>query len=172
MIVPVQVYFYNFPCLPSLSKCQSMPSRELDINEMLDWDWDDDRGVSRLVTSTCVFCTSVTLTLTPQTARTIPTEPARKTLTVVAWLREKVEMAVTGNVQSITTQGVGSKASVFLQGESSSSAQLRLLCGGLWGGQWGLQTKQFSWPQTWYFLERKFTYFQKLGFATKNVNQN
>ena len=35
---------------------------------------------------------------------------------------------MTGNVGSITTRDVGSKASVFLPGESSSSAQLRLLC--------------------------------------------
>ena len=32
MIVPVQMYF------SPLSKCQSMPSREPDINEMLDWE--------------------------------------------------------------------------------------------------------------------------------------
>merc|ERR1712110_943144 len=70
-------------------------------------DSDCDSISKRLVTSTCVSCTCVTLT--PPTPRTIPTEPARKTLTVAGWVREKVEMAVTGNVQSITTQGVGSK---------------------------------------------------------------
>ena len=71
--------------------------------------------VSRLVSSTCVSSTCVTPT--PPPARTIPTEPARRTLTVVRWEREKEEMEVTGDVPSITTQDEASRASVSLPGE-------------------------------------------------------
>ena len=156
MIVPVQMYF------SPLSKCQSMPSREPDINEMLDWE-------AKMMIDVCadwwpvhVFSVPVlpSLSLLKHQGPSLPSLQERLWLW---WPGCERRWRWRWREMCNPSQHKAWDQRHLLSSQVSLPALLRqmvVFCSGLWVSQWGLQTSSAD--------LRLSTFYRESLLATRN----